>query len=176
MVAHPGSVPSRQVGSVRALGRRSQASVRVLSHHQHSPAIPPDPALSTGLEVATEWDDLGPAYADAVAYAFTYLAGYLRYRPDSELVLVVLGDHQPPASVSGPEAPWEVPVHVITRRQDIMDALLGSGFSPGMIPRRPAIAAMHELTAMLLRAFASDSPEQTEDKWAATSRTSPTRD
>jgi hypothetical protein len=35
---------------------------------------------------------------------------------------------------------------------------------------------MHELTAMLLRAFASDTPEQTEPKWAATSGTSSTRD
>jgi hypothetical protein len=116
-----------------------------------------------------EWTNLGPAYADAVAYAFTYLAGFLRHRPDADLVLVMLGDHQPAASVSGPGAPWEVPVHVITGRGALLRALEDDGFAPGLTPGRPAVGAMHELTALLLRAFASPAPGAGAERVAETS-------
>jgi hypothetical protein len=47
-------------------------------------------------------------------------------------VLVLLGDHQPAASVTGPDARWDVPVHVITSRGDIIAALLDEGFVSGV--------------------------------------------
>jgi len=100
-----------------------------------------------------EWTNLGPAYVDTVAYVLTSLAGYLRERPQADLVLVVLGDHQPPAGVAGEAASWDVPVHVIARRPALLQALVASGFTPGLAPRRPALGAMHVLTPLLLNAF-----------------------
>ena len=47
------------------------------------------------------------------------------------MVLIAIGDHQPPAAVSGPDASWSVPVHVFGRRGPILDRLLERGFSPG---------------------------------------------
>jgi len=102
--------------------------------------------------------DLGPAYADSLGYLFRVLAGWLRHRPDLDLVLLVLGDHQPLAAVSGEGAPWEVPVHLITARAVIRDAFLAQGFVPGLVPRRPALGGMADLTQMVLRAFDSGGP------------------
>jgi hypothetical protein len=102
-----------------------------------------------------EWTDLDPAYADAIGYVFTALAGYLRERPDADFVLIVLGDHQPPAGVAGEQPSWDVPVHVIARRRAIVDELIASGFTNGVDPPRTPIGRMHALTPLLLRAFGS---------------------
>jgi len=112
-------------------------------------------AYETAVARKPDWTDLGPAYAESVAYALTYLAGYLRHRPQADLVLVVLGDHQPASSVSGEMASWEVPVHVITGRQEILKGLRSEGFVRGLIPGRPALGPMHGLYAILLRGLDS---------------------
>lgn len=109
--------------------------------------------LETSLTRTPEWMSLGPAYTDALDYALTWLAGYLENRAAEDLVMIVLGDHQPPASVSGVDAPWTVPLHVITHRTEILDALLAAGLQPGLTPGRPVLRPMHELTALLLDAF-----------------------
>jgi hypothetical protein len=117
---------------------------------------PYDAGVETaGRDEAALWQNLAPAYADAVGYALTTLAGYLRERPREDLVLIVLGDHQPPAGVAGERPGWEVPVHVIASRRAVVDALLAGGFVPGLEPRRPALGRTHELTPVLLRAFGS---------------------
>ena len=96
--------------------------------------------------------NLGPGYVRAMAYEYRSLAGYLREQSD-DLILVLIGDHQPPAAVSGRDASWRVPVHVIGRRERILHRLLENGFRPGLEPRSPAIGAMYQLTPVLLDAF-----------------------
>ena len=110
-------------------------------------------AYQVAIDLEADFNDLGPAYLDALDYAYRCLAGYLRLRPGADQVLIVLGDHQPAASVSGEGAGWEVPVHLITNRHELVQRLLQAGFSPGLSPRRPAYAAMHELTGLQLRVF-----------------------
>ncbi|HSD53146.1 MAG TPA: sulfatase-like hydrolase/transferase, partial [Burkholderiales bacterium] len=117
---------------------------------------PYDPAVARALQSErAEWKNLDPAYADAVGYALDSLAGYLRERPGTDLVLIVLGDHQPPAGVAGERPSWDVPVHVIASRRGIVDELVASGFTSGVEPRRAPIARTHALTPILLRAFGS---------------------
>lgn len=117
---------------------------------------PFDPAATAAaLAEAPKLAGLGQAYADSLAYLFRVLAGWLRLRPDLDLVLLVLGDHQPPAVVSGEGAPWEVPVHLITGRTPVSEALAAQGFTPGLRPHRPAIGSLPELTRRLLGAFGS---------------------
>jgi len=96
--------------------------------------------------------NLRPSYVRAMAYEYRSLAGYIREQAD-DLLLIVIGDHQPPAAVSGPDAAWHVPVHVIGRRSHVLRRLLDHGFRPGLEPRRPSIGVMHQLTPMLLEAF-----------------------
>lgn len=67
--------------------------------------------------------------------------------------MILIGDHQPPALVSGEGASWEVPIHVITNRRAVLERLLQQGFVRGLTPRHPAIAKMHAVTPVLLDAF-----------------------
>ena len=60
--------------------------------------------------------------------------------------MILIGDHQPPALVSGEGVPWDVPVHVITSREEVLNALLSSGFQKRPDPRRPSLGKMHTLT------------------------------
>jgi len=118
---------------------------------------PYDAAVVQALQSErAEWKDLDPAYADAIGYVLTALAGYLRERPGADFVLIVLGDHQPPAGVAGEQPSWDVPVHVIASRRAIVDELVASGFTNGVDPQRTPIGRTHALTPLLLRAFGSD--------------------
>lgn len=104
-------------------------------------------------ETQPDWMDLGPGYAHALAYANATLGGYLRLRADRDFVMILIGDHQPPAMVSGEGASWEVPVHVIASRQVVLDRLRRRGFRAGLAPQHPALSKMHALVPILLDAF-----------------------
>ncbi|HEX6995976.1 MAG TPA: sulfatase-like hydrolase/transferase [Gammaproteobacteria bacterium] len=111
-------------------------------------------AVEQSLARRPDWLDLAPAYVDSVRYALETLAGYLEWRADDDFVLILLGDHQPAASITGPGARWDVPVHVIGPPA-LLEPLAGAGFVPGLAPSHDAVAEMHELAPRLLRAFAS---------------------
>jgi hypothetical protein len=142
---------------------------RMLTQQPFEPAT-----LEASVSRTPDWTNLGPAYTDALNYAFTWLAGYLEKHADSDLVIIVLGDHQPPASVSGASAPWEVPVHVITQRTDILESLQSAGLHPGLEPVRPILGPMHELTAVLLKVFDSGqtSPRSASNRFVPVSHQS----
>jgi hypothetical protein len=97
--------------------------------------------------------DLPDAYTDSLAYLFRVLAGWLHHRPDMDLVLLVLGDHQPPAIASGEGSPWDIPVHLITGRAALTDALVAQGLAPGLTLRRPALRVPDQvnMSAVILR-------------------------
>jgi hypothetical protein len=119
----------------------------------------PKVEVQASLARTPDWMSLGRPYADSFAYTFTYLAGYLRERMRPDAVLILLGDHQPAATVAGPNARWDVPVHVITRNADIGAALLAAGFVEGvdLPPNAHSTRKMHELAPVLLHAF--DAPQ-----------------
>jgi hypothetical protein len=109
--------------------------------------------LRRALTRRPDWTDMGMSYVSSVQYFFDLLASYLRERADDDFVLIILGDHQPAANVSGEGASWDVPVHVISKRQDILDALQPYGFTRGLTPTRPVAGKMNELAPWLLAAF-----------------------
>jgi len=118
---------------------------------------PYDAAVEQALRgYRAEWQNLDPAYAEAMAYSFEWLGGYLRERRDADLVLVVLGDHQPPVGVGGENPSWDVPVHVIARRGPLLGALAAEGFTAGLAPQQPRIGGMDDLARVLVRTFGSD--------------------
>lgn len=102
--------------------------------------------------------NLRPAYGNAVAYAYETWAGYVRKRAGRDYVMIVIGDHQPPALVSGQGAPWDVPMHVITNRPEILASLRAKGFTSGLTPSRPHLGQMHEVVPTLLDAFSEQAP------------------
>ena len=121
---------------------------RVLSGHPYDSG-----ELKRAYIRQPDWLNLGPSYMDAMSYAYTTLSGYLRQRAASDFVMIVLGDHQPPALVSGEGAPWDVPVHVITNRGAVLERLRAHGFRSGIVPARPGLGRMHTLLPIVLDAF-----------------------
>ena len=111
------------------------------------------PDVERAFAEEPDWMNLGPSYVKSLAYAYRTLAGYLRHRAGRDLVLVVLGDHQPPAAVTGEGARWDVPVHVIGARGEVLDRLRAAGFRSGLAPAPQARGAMHQLSPLLLDAF-----------------------
>jgi hypothetical protein len=108
--------------------------------------------VERAMAVSPDLMNLRPSYARAMAYEYMSLAGYVREQAD-DLLMIVIGDHQPPAAVSGRDASWHVPVHVIGSRPHVLDRLREGGFRPGLKPQRPSIGVMHQLAPMLLDAF-----------------------
>jgi phosphoglycerol transferase MdoB-like AlkP superfamily enzyme len=112
-----------------------------------------DADLDRAFDQQADWLNLGPSYVDAMTYTYTTLTGYLRTIAGRDVVIVLVGDHQPPAIVSGEGAPWDVPVHVITGRQQVLDRLEAKGFRRGLTPSRPDVSKMNDLLPILLNAF-----------------------
>ncbi|QHE86183.1 sulfatase-like hydrolase/transferase [Hydrogenophaga sp. BPS33] len=113
-------------------------------------------------------------YIDSLRYQHAWMADFLQHHASPSLVMVVLGDHQPPALVSGPKASWDVPVHVISDNRALLQRLLGSGFVPGLVPPPHALGPLHALTPILLKAFEAPSAhESTGVEHVSTSSASP---
>ena len=121
---------------------------RMVSEHPYD-----GPAIVRAYARQPDWNDFRPGYVDAMGYDLASLGGYLRKHADRDLVMIVLGDHQPPAAVSGEGAPWDVPVHVIASRTAVLDRFRAEGFRTGVTPARPSIGRMHTLAPKLLHAF-----------------------
>lgn len=121
--------------------------------------LSPQPFGADTVAQATDGNGAVTAMADnyvrAIDYVLTSVAGYLGQRGPDELVLIVIGDHQPAAQVTGPDASWDVPVHVIARNPPLMDALRAQGFVTGLTPGSDNLGPMHTLAGRLLQAFDS---------------------
>jgi hypothetical protein len=130
--------------------------MRVLGPHPFD-----DAAVAASVAQSPDWTSLGVPYAESFVYTLRYLGGYLRARPEADVVLILLGDHQPAASVTGVGARWDVPVHVITSRGAVTRALRESGFIAGLDlpPMSRRVGGMADLTTLLLRAFDSHGAE-----------------
>jgi hypothetical protein len=113
------------------------------------------PDIVRAYAAQPDWTNFTRGYVDALAYDYTVLAGYLEHWPDRALTMIVIGDHQPPAAVSGQGAPWYVPMHVVTKEPAILGRLTGRGFVHGLTPMQTPVARMHELAPILLEAFGS---------------------
>ncbi|MDM7944165.1 MAG: hypothetical protein QUV35_16200 [Hydrogenophaga sp.] len=101
-------------------------------------------------------------YLQGMHYQHAWMADYLRHRAARPMVMIIVGDHQPPALVSGQRASWDVPVHVIADDPALLQRLLGSGFVPGLALPPTALGNMAALTPVLLNAF--DAPGAQESQ------------
>lgn len=121
---------------------------RILTDHPYDEA-----EVNRAYLQQPDWLDLGRSYAGALSYMYKSLAGFLRLPTERDFVMVMVGDHQPAAAVSGEGASWDVPVHVIANRRELLDRLVAAGFRPGLTPARPSLGPMSALTSTLLDAF-----------------------
>jgi hypothetical protein len=74
------------------------------------------------------------AFAESIDYSLNTLISFVETYADEDLVLVVLGDHQPATVVSGADASHDVPITIIAHDPAVMDRISGWGWHPGMRP------------------------------------------
>jgi hypothetical protein len=111
------------------------------------------PAIVRAYAQQPDWKNFRAGYVEAIAYDFAVLGGYLRKHADRDLVMILIGDHQPPAAVSGEGASWNVPVHVVSSHAALLKQLSARGFRGGLHPGTQAIGKMHALLPILLDSF-----------------------
>jgi hypothetical protein len=74
------------------------------------------------------------AYAESIHYSMEALISFVQTFHDDDLVVVALGDHQPAAIVSGPDASRDVPITIIAHDPEVMNRVESWGWEPGMLP------------------------------------------
>jgi hypothetical protein len=90
-----------------------------------------------GQSPAVVWRDprqVRAAYGRSIEYSLNTLISFVQTSHDNNLVLILLGDHQPATIVSGQGASHEVPITIIAHDPAVMDRISGWGWQDGMRP------------------------------------------
>jgi phosphatidylglycerophosphate synthase len=99
------------------------------------------------------------AYADSIAYSLRTLVSFVEQYGDDDLVLIVVGDHQPAAVVAGTGAGRDVPVTVVAHDPAVLDRISGWGWQPGMRPgARAPVWPMDAFRDRFLAAYSRQLP------------------
>jgi phosphatidylglycerophosphate synthase len=90
----------------------------------------------TTAELWSDQDRVGAAYAQSVEYSLNTLISFVEHYGDKDLVLVVLGDHQPSTIVTGPglDLSHDVPASVIAHDSAVLEQIAGWGWEDGLRP------------------------------------------
>ena len=106
-----------------------------------------------GAEIWSDPVKVRAAYESSISYAMATVVSFVRSQRSSDLVVLVLGDHQPATIVSGSAADHDVPVTLIAR-DDVAAATDGWGWQPGMRPDAGApVWRMDAVRDRVLEAF-----------------------
>ena len=102
--------------------------------------------------------DKAAAYARTMVYDLKLIAGFLANRAPKDSLVVVIGDHQPPAVISGEEQNWDVPVHVFARDDAALTPFEEAGFAPGTRPEGGHLGGLEQVTGWMLQALQAPGP------------------
>ena len=95
------------------------------------------PQPARGLSPGVVWQDphhVQQLYGQSVEYTMSTLFSFLTTFDDPNLVLVVLGDHQPATVVSGAGANHDVPISIIAKDPAVIGRISSWNWQPGMLP------------------------------------------
>jgi phosphatidylglycerophosphate synthase len=73
-------------------------------------------------------------YARSIQYSLQSLVSFVRHAHDKNLVMLVLGDHQPNSNVSGTGVSHDVPVSLIAHDPDVIGQIDDWSWTPGLQP------------------------------------------
>jgi hypothetical protein len=80
-------------------------------------------------------DQIQAAYGQSIQYSLEALISFVEtFHNNDDLVVVALGDHQPAAVVTGPDASRDVPITIIAHDPEVMSRIASWGWQPGMLP------------------------------------------
>lgn len=98
--------------------------------------------------------DVKTAYGEAIEYSLSALISYVENFGDPNLVLIILGDHQPATIVSGTSAGNDVPVTIIAHDPAVLARIKDWAWQPGMRPGLNApVTAMDTFRDRFIAAF-----------------------
>ena len=93
------------------------------------------PELAPSVEeVWSDSEQIRTAYGRSIEYTLNSLISFVETYGDDNLVLLVVGDHQPATIVSGPDAGHDVPMTLIARDPAVMQRVSSWGWRDGMNP------------------------------------------
>jgi hypothetical protein len=95
----------------------------------------PAEGLAPG-DVVGDTDRIRALYAESIEYSLTALLSWVTtfHEDDDDLVVIMVGDHQPASIVTGPDASHDVPISVLSRDPAVLDALAPWGWDEGLLP------------------------------------------
>ena len=94
-----------------------------------------------GLTPTVAWrntDTVRKLYGQSIQYSMTALISWITQLHDNNLVLVVLGDHQPQTTVSGAGANHQVPISIIAHDQSVLADISSWHWQYGLQPNSDA--------------------------------------
>jgi hypothetical protein len=74
------------------------------------------------------------AYGQSIAYTMSTLISFMQRYAADNLVLILVGDHQPATVVTGENASHDVPITIIARDKRVMDRISSWGWQDGLHP------------------------------------------
>lgn len=95
-----------------------------------------DGTMRDGDSPRAVWSDtarIREHYARSLDYTLEIMGQYIALKGDGA-VFVVLGDHQPAPLLTGPDAPPDVPVHIVADDPGLLELLPGDVFADGLVP------------------------------------------
>ncbi|HET6483027.1 MAG TPA: sulfatase-like hydrolase/transferase [Actinoplanes sp.] len=99
-------------------------------------------------------DKVKQAYAGSIAYSVDSLISYVQEYGDDNLVLVLLGDHQPASVVVGTNASKDVPISIVAKDPRVLDRIASWGWTNGLTPAPGApLWPMNEFRDKFLTAY-----------------------
>ncbi|HEX5117075.1 MAG TPA: sulfatase-like hydrolase/transferase [Pseudonocardiaceae bacterium] len=100
-----------------------------------------DPMPAQGPTPSALWQNASQvraSYGQSIQYSLTALVSFVSHAHDDNLVLVLLGDHQPATIVSGSHASHRVPITIVAHDPSVLQRIAGWGWTEGMQPSRTA--------------------------------------
>ena len=98
------------------------------------------------------------AYGTSIVYSLNTLTSFVQKYGNKNLVMIVLGDHQPLPIVSGTNSNHDVPISIIAHDPNVLKQIGSWGWNPGLKPNSNApVWPMNAFRNKFLAAFDSHS-------------------
>lgn len=110
----------------------------------------------TATQLWSDRSKVPAAYRTSIAYSLSSVLSFLEQRGGDDLVVVLLGDHQPSTIISGFGGDHDVPVSIVSRDPEVLARISGWGWQSGLTPDEHApVWRMADFRDRFLTAYSS---------------------
>ena len=113
----------------------------------------------TPTEVWQHASQVQAMYGQSIQYSMRSLVSFVQHAQDPNLVVVLLGDHQPATIVSGNDANHDVPISIVSHDPSVLQRIASWGWDAGLLPDPQApVWPMDAFRNRFLTAFDAQTP------------------